>query len=59
MGLIKIIMSVRKIPDTTEIYTYYDKEGYSIMRRMTRQEPQPSRFLTCHSGRTSSHVNLK
>lgn len=29
------------------------------MRRMTRQGPQPSRFLTCHSGRASRHVNFK
>lgn len=53
-----LITSVRTIPDTTEIYLHYDKEEYSIMRA-TRQEPQPSRLLTCHSRRASGHVNLK
>lgn len=60
MGRIKmVIMSVRMIPDTTEIYPHYDKEEYSIMRRIKRQEPQPLRLTICNYGRTPSHVNLK
>lgn len=54
-----VIMSVRMIPDTTEIYPHYDKEEYNIMRRTKRHEPQPLRLTICNYGRTPSHVNLK